>query len=346
MRLRPAGGAVLALLVFLPPAVAVRAGAPSPAPVKIPDVGRPADLPFSEAAGSFEVSASAAPVAVHVEEPVLLTLRVTARKGTLRLPPRRIDLNQLPDFAGSFFIDDPKKDTYDEASQTWEFVYRLKPRRTDVTVIPGIPFVYYDPQGELFQRPLTDDILLRVTPVPPPETPPRPVDYLFLQEAPPARVVARGTAGTLPGVPVLVVLMLIPPLGCLVWYFAWRRVYPDAARRVQQRRSRAAALALKQLEHLPRGSGEERAAHVAAAVTAYLQQRLDLPTAEPTPAEAAGYLRTAGCPDSLSARAGQFFRTCDAARFYPLADAADLPRSAEQLILDLEAHTWASLPQS
>lgn len=343
MRARVIEGAILALPVLFLPALAVRAGAP--APFEVPVVGRPPDLPFSEAAGVFDVSARAEPASVQVEQPVLLTLRVTAHKDTLRLPPQRIDLSQLPEFAGNFFIDDPKKDTHDEASQTWEFVYRLKPRRLDVTVIPGIPFVYYDPQGKLFQTPYTDDIPLRVTPAAPPETPPRPVPDLFLQEAPPSRVLARDAASAQPGVPALAALVLAPPLVCAGWYFVWRRLYPDAARRVQQRRSRAATLALKQLERLPRGASEERAAHVAAAVTAYLQQRLDLATAEPTPAEAAGHLRSAGCPDALSARAEQFFRTCDAARFFHNASAADLPKSAEQLILDLEAHTWASLSQ-
>jgi hypothetical protein len=344
MRPRVREGAILALLVlsFLAPMVRAEA----PAPFEIPVVGRPPDLPFSEAAGSFEVSARAEPATVQVEQPVLLTLRVTARKGNFRLPPQRIDLNQLPDFARNFFIDDPKKDTHDEASQTWEFVYRLKPRRTDVTVIPGVPFVFYDPQGGLFQTPYTDDIPLRVTAAPPPSLPPRQLPDLFLQAAPAARVLTRGVPWSMPGVPVLVALVLAPPLVCAGWYFAWRRLYPDAARRVQQRRSRAATLALRQLERLPRGATEERAAHIAAAVAAYLQQRLDLPTAEPTPAEAAGHLRTAGCPDALSQRAEQFFRTCDAARFSPLASAADLPTSAQQLILDLEAHTWASLPQS
>jgi hypothetical protein len=138
--------------------------------------------------------------------------------------------------------------------------------------------------------------------------------------------------------------LLGPPLGCAAWYAIWRRVYPDAARKTKQRRCRAATLALKQLERLPRGSTEVRAAHIAAAVTIYLQQRLDLPAAEPTPAEAAAHLRTAGCPDTLSDRAELFFKSCDAARFFPNASAADLPAFAQHLILDLEAHTWASVP--
>jgi hypothetical protein len=137
-------------------------------------------------------------------------------------------------------------------------------------------------------------------------------------------------------------MLLAPPLVCAGLYVVWRRLNPDASRLVQQRRSRAATFALKQLERLPRGAAEARAAHVAAAVTTYLQQRLDLHAAEPTPAEASTLLHATGCPDALTKRAEEFFRTCDAARFFSTPAGADLPSSARQLILDLEAHTWAS----
>ena len=142
----------------------------------------------------------------------------------------------------------------------------------------------------------------------------------------------------------MVVLLLFTLLACGAWYLTWRRLYPDAGRLVQQRRSRAAEMALKALDRLPRGAADLRAAHIAATVTAYLQQRLDLLTAEPTPAEAASHLRTTGCPDALAQEAESFFRTCDAVRFFPEAKAIDLPASARQLILDLEAHTWSALP--
>jgi hypothetical protein len=345
MRWQMVHRAILALLVLCGQAPIVRAG-DMPEPIEIPVVGRPADLPFSEAAGNFEVSGHAEPTTVQAEQPVLFTLRVHA-EGRVYLPPQRIDLSKVPAFNDNFFIEDPKQDTHVAATQTWLFVYRLKPRRMDVTEIPGVPFVYFDPAiqpaSKGFQTPYTEPIPLHVTAAETLAAPPSPVPDLFLQTRTGPEVLAHRAPWSPPSWPLLAVLLLMPPVACAAWYVVWRRLYPDAARRVKQRRSRAATVALKQLERLPRGTTEVRAAHIAAAVTTYLQQRLDLPAAEPTPAEAAAHLRTAGYPDTLTQRAEQFFQTCDAARFYPNASAADLPAFAQQLILDLEAHTWASV---
>jgi hypothetical protein len=329
-------------------ALAVRAG--DIPEIEIPYVGRPSNLPFSEAAGRFTVSASAEPTTVQAEQPVLFTLRVQALldKCPVYRPPQRLDLTQIPAFNERFYIEDPKRDTHDAATQTWQFAYRLKPRRPDVTEIPSVPFVYFDPtiqpENKGFQTPYTDEIPLTVTAPETVQPPPHPVPDLFLHTQADASVLARREPWSPPSWAFLAALLLVPPIGCVAWYLAWRRLYPNARQVVKQRRSRAANLALKQLERLPRGATEERAAHIAATVTQYLQQRLDFPAAEPTPAEAAAHLHTAGCPNTLTQRAEQFFRTCDAARFYPNASAVDLRSSAQQLILDLEAHTWASLP--
>lgn len=338
---------LLALLCCLA-AVVVRAGDVDDA-IEIPVVGRPSNLPFSEAAGIFTVSARAEPTSVQVEQPLTFILSIHAETDRCPrfLPPHRLDLSQLRDFDERFYIlDDPKQDTYNAAQHRWEFVYRLKPRRADVTEIPGVPFVYFNPtiqpESKGFQTPYTDEIPLQVQAgqsVPPPV---HQVPDLFLQTQTAAAVLDRRGSWSVPGWPILTVLLVTPPFLCAMWYMIWRRLYPDAARRLKQRRSRAATLALKQLQRLPRGATDERATHIAAAVTTYLQQRLDLQAAEPTPDEAARHLRAAGYPDTLTKRAEDFFHTCDLARFYPNASAASLPQSAQQLILDLEAHTWAS----
>jgi hypothetical protein len=339
---------LLALPLSCLVAVAVRAG-DIPEPLEIPVVGRPANLPFSDAAGIFTVSARAEPTSVQVEQPLTFILSVHAEVDRCPrfLPPHRLDLAQIRAFDERFYIlDDPKQDSYNEATHRWEFVYRLKPRRVDVTEIPGVPFVYFDPtiqpESKGFQTPYTDEIPLKVQTGDSVPLPVQQVPDLFLQTQPAAAVLDRRAAWSLPGWPYLILLLLAPPLVCAGWYMIWRRLYPDAARRLQQRRSRAATLALKLLQRLPRGATDERATHIAAAVTTYLQQRLDLPAAEPTPVEAARHLRAAGYPDALTKRAEEFFHTCDTARFYPNASAANLPESAQQLILDLEAHTWAS----
>src|SRR5207253_57265 len=96
-----------------------------------------------------------------------------------------------------------------------------------------------------------------------------------------------------PSALVLAFALLGPPLFCAGWYAAWRRKYPDAARKARQSRSRAARHALKALGNV----GKNKTACVAPAgviMAAYLRQRLDFRAVEPTPAEAATHLQQAG----------------------------------------------------
>lgn len=344
LRLSVFGAAVLVALS----ACAVRAETPEA--FRIPPV-RPPDLPYSpDAAGYFDVSARAEPVKVQSGKAISFTLIVKGSDDNYRLPPQRIDLSQLPNIAENFYIDDPHRDTHDEAGRTWQFVYLLKPKRPDVTEIPAVPFVFYNPtlRPEIkgFSTIYSDEIKIEVTAAPKVAPPPREVAALFLETQTGSALLSRRGSWTLPSLPVLVVLLLVPPLLCGCWYMVWRRLNPNAARQAEQRRSRAANQALKALEHLPRGPTEVRAAHVAATVTLYLQQRLDLPPQEPTPAEAADHLRGAGCPDPLTKQVETLYRDCDALRFCPAAPATDLPAAARQFILNLEAHTWSPSVQS
>src|SRR5690349_1525325 len=74
-------------------------------PHAIPEVGRPAGIPFSEANGNFRVEMDADPTAVEVEDPLILTVRVTATAPVYK-PPRRLPLDELPAFRRAFHIDD------------------------------------------------------------------------------------------------------------------------------------------------------------------------------------------------------------------------------------------------
>jgi hypothetical protein len=325
---------------------AVRADGDEPEADDIPLVGRPADLPFSEASGRFRAATRAEPTALEAEMPLTLTLTVRGT-GTVRRPPRRMDLRQWPAVAGSFFIEDLPDPPMPDA-KTWEFAWRLKPRRPDVTEVPGLPFVYYDPdlpQGpRRFQVLYTDPIPLQVRPhasvAVPVQAPPR-----LLEIATGPAVLARRTSLGVPGPILLVVLVLGPPLGCAAWYLYWRRLYPDAARRAHQRRSRAANHALRLLRDARRLAPGARAEAVAAAVTGYLHGRLDLGPSEPTPAEAEAHLRgPAGLPE-LATQAADFYRACDAVRFLPAAgDGRDLGDEAVRFILAVEAATCQPVP--
>jgi hypothetical protein len=115
----------------------------------------------------------------------------------------------------------------------------------------------------------------------------------------------------------------------VAWYVVWRRLYPDAARRARIRRSRAARRAL----HLLRHAGPRE---TPAIVADYLRQRLDLATAEPTPAEVVEHLYRVGMDGQLADRTADFLHACDAARFAPHGNGDELPGQAADLVLELE----------
>ena len=310
---------------------------------EIPVVGRPSDLPFSEASGDFRVRAAAAPTALEAETPFTLTLTVEA-VAPVRRPPRRIDLRELPAFKERFdFLEGGKDDDRRPNPQTWEFVYRLQPKRGDVKAVPGVPFVFYNPDIQYprkgFQVAYTDAIPLTVAPhqayVVPVTGPP----FLFtLAVGDP--VLGRWTAWTPPG-PLTATLVLVPPLLCLAWFIGWRRLYPDAAHVARRRRSLAARRALAALRGVKRLPSVQQAARSAAVVADYLRARFDAPAGEPTPAEAAGRLTRAGRSPALAERAAAFFRACDAVRFAPDGRAGPpvLTEEAAAFILAVEAET-------
>jgi hypothetical protein len=317
-------------------------------PDEIPLVGRPGDLPFSEASGNFRVDVQAEPTEVEAEEPVLLTLTVKAF-GPVKKPPQRLDLRQVRAFAERFHIEDPSGASTHPDPQTWEFLYRLRPRHAEVSEIPGVPFVYFNPEiqppGKAFQMAFTDPLPLKVRPRAAFQTPLNVPENLFRLGTGRA-LFARQTPWSPPGPVGAGLLLLGPPALCWAWYAWWRRRYPDSARLVRQRRSRAARAALRLLEQAEGLAPAEQAEAAAAAVAGYLQQRLDLPVAEPTPAETARHLLKVGCSLDLTEQAEGFFRVCDAVRFRPAPEAAPGPeatevvRAAGRFILAMEAETW------
>jgi tetratricopeptide (TPR) repeat protein len=314
----------------------------------VPVVGRPVDLPFSEASGWFEVRASAEPTTLQAETPLTFTLTVRAVRP-VRRPPQRIDLRQLPDFAEQFYIEDSSEEAARPDDRTWEFAYRLKPRRTEVREIPSLPFVYFNPYlltaSKGFQVLYTDPIPLHVLPHETVQVPLQGPESAFVLATGPA-VLERQSPWTPPRLGTIGALLLTPPLGCVVWYLIWRRLYPDAARLASQRRSRAARRALQALRSIRRLDAEPRAARIAAIVTGYLQQRLDLTIAEPTPHEIALLFAQRDCSLALTEQAIRFFETCDSVRFQPVENGSvsldELQNSALKFILALEGERPAS----
>jgi hypothetical protein len=302
-------------------------------------VGRPSDLPFSEASGWFEVQARAQPTTVEAETPLTFTVTVHAVREAKR-PPQRIDLRQLPAFDEQFYIEDSSDEPGRPDDRTWEFVYRLKPRRIDVTAVPSLPFVYFNPYlltaSKGFQVLYTDPIPLNVLPHESVQVPVQAPEGAFVLATGP-ELLERPSTWT-PGAGTTLAILLGPPAACAIGMIWWRRRFPDAARLASQRRSRAARRALSVLNAARRLDPAERADRTAVAVADYLHERLDLSIAEPTPPEIAGLFGQHGCSPPLRARAVGFFEACDNARFLPPARAGqtDLTDLAVQFVLAVE----------
>jgi hypothetical protein len=343
---------VFAVILLLP--------TPGRADFELPAAGQPED--FSGVVGAYRIEARAEPTEVIAEDPLTLTLRLTVTEPAyhpekLKLPkqywPKRLNLRASDRLQRDFHIDDlPEQDRRVNAN-TWEFSYRLRPRGVSVKSIPRIKFVYCKTKtGEprSYETDMTSSITLKVKPRPAVnrvkdfvETSARIAENYPLATG--QAVLKQEADDTLPALPFVLLLLAGPPLGCVAWYQAWKRLYPDAVRQAVRRRSRAARSALKALRTLSRDpSRADLGARVAAVLADYLHQRLDLAAAEPTPAETTTHLDKAGVPPSFVARFVALFQECDAARFSPIsyADTQDLAREAAQLIRDLEAEPCLS----
>jgi hypothetical protein len=312
---------------------------------------------FNGAVGSFEITTEAKPTTLHVDETLTLTVRITA-SGPVQRTPTRPDLRDEPKLAEKFHIEAlPMPDDQPADRSPWEYVYRLKPRDTTVDAVPSLAFVFYRPGTTpaargAYQTVYTKRIPLTVKPAEAAPSPslasPRPIEgpewAWKITEG--ATVLRRPSPMVVPEVVVaLFVLLGIPVLSAL-WYLVWRRLYPDAARIAEVRRSEAARLALHALRSVHRLPQEEQPRHAGVALTMYLRQRIVLPIAEPTAVEVAAGLRSAGCSDPLAGEVARFYSESDEARFAPNPPqgAARWEEEAVRLILVLEGELCPSSP--
>src|SRR5262249_38212389 len=150
--------------------------------------------------------------------------------GRLKLFPDR--------WAQYFFIEQlPDEDRHAAGSDTWEFVYRLRPKHQKVAAIDGIKLVYYEPGkngGGPFPTDPPEPTELTVLPRPPPP----PVDEKLVVRTAPATFYELPGALSAPPRPaweaapwLLAVLVLAPPLVTIVGLSFWRRLSPNARRR-------------------------------------------------------------------------------------------------------------------
>jgi hypothetical protein len=311
-----------------------------------PDVAnRPAH--FSGAAGVYRISARAAPTELAVEDPLILTITIqgTVSKNNSQLVPRRLKMRDFANLDPQFQVDDlPEKDSHPDA-ETWNFVYRLRPRSTQVDRVPRLRFVYWNAQSDTFQTAYSSSIPLRVKPRPAPPPPeqtfqmPGDLAAKYPLATGPA-VLAQHEPEELPGPVFLIVLFAAPPVLCLAGSLAWLRWFPDAAHLAGRRRSRAARRGLKRLRSLSRAlPARQTADRVVAIIGDYLRERLELAAAEPTSEEVTTCLEEAGIAPVLAGQFANLLDACAATRFAPdaLVPRTDLAGEAARLIRQLEA---------
>jgi hypothetical protein len=293
-----------------------------------PAAGRPAQ--YSGLVGQYTMDATAAPTTVHVEEPILLRVRIRG-KGPAGQHPRRELLRIFPPtWDDDFYLEPlPAEDRLDPERGVWDFAYRLRPKHDKVEAIAGLKLVFYDSARQRYQTAyLEADLPLTVRP-----RPAAPGDWQVPLAPAPSSFHALTPGVLSPPVtleltwPVIGAGLLLPPLLC--WL---------AFRLTRQRQSLALpsanSAALRALRDLQSGT-----APVWDVVHTYLRNRLGCPATEPSPAEVAGFLKRRGLARPVCEQARLLLAACDASRYAPHAngDARGLSSEAIRLIQAMEA---------
>ncbi|MCI0681260.1 MAG: hypothetical protein L0Y71_04080 [Gemmataceae bacterium] len=313
-----------AIMVLVTAAITAAVGARAQMPaaeaptMEPPRIGQPPD--FSQVAGTFRIAAQVQPASVAVEEPVMLTVTIRGQAAAPYVPKR--DLLRI-------FPDDMQRDFYvepagEQAKQgSWEFTYRLRPKHTRVQFVPSLKLVYFAPRQRRYQSAYSDALPLTVQPRPDPEVK---IAGLTVVQAPPTFLELAEEDGRRDGLrdglgdgldvrwsPYQeIVLLAAAPLLCVtgVWWLHHRQSR-RAARHWRRRRA---------VEHVVASLKASRdAAGAARLVADYLRLRLDIPAAEPTPAELERWLKRRGISKPTRQQWRSFLQRCDAARFAPAA---------------------------
>jgi hypothetical protein len=280
-----------------------------------PLAGRP--LQFSNIVGKYRIGVSAEPVTIPVEEPITLRVVITGQ-GPAKYQPSRRFLKLFPErWAQDFYIETvPDEDRADPGQNSWQFVYRLRPKHERVAAIDGIKLVYYEPGqngGGKFQTDNAEPVAIKVKPrraAPPiPDGVPTRTAPASFYELPDAAAMLTTWPEASPApLWLLIMLLLVPPLMTLACMRGWRRLFPDAHDHRRRERSRAAQRALQAL-----AAADGEAAWLV--FSRYLHERLDFPAEEPTPSEVKRFLRRRGASRPIAEKLAAFLATCDAARF-------------------------------
>jgi hypothetical protein len=303
----------------------------------IPKVGQPTSGFYNAEGNSVRVEWKLDRLTVPEDEELIATLVVTGVANPKQVI--RPDLSKLQPFEARFVIaGDPNPPPIIGAKEV-RFIYHLRPRNRSVDRLPTLAFHYYNPAAAIGKQfPLTTAKEVRITVTAPRQKaeahaiPLAEPEWLINFAPRPVSLSRPAIAATWSWL----AIALAGPVAAMAWYFAWRRIYPDAARLAQMRRSRAARRANDLIRRSHRAPDPPTA--VAAAVLGYLRARFPLPPAAVTPSELGTALAEVGLPHTDCLTVEGFFRASDAARFAAVEDNADsLSIDAIALVARLEA---------
>lgn len=247
------------------------------------------------------------------------------------------DLSKIPKFAERFAITPESDEPRTPMDRDVRFNYKFRPRNRSVSQIPALKFHYYNPSAapgkQQFPSTMADSVGITVTEPPKlPKVAMWEADHLFHVSSGPEVLHA-------PFVPcqwAWLAAGLFGPLAALGWFLVWRRIFPDAARMTQLRRSRAARRATDAIRSANRTP--DPPATIANAVLGYLRMRFPLPESAVTPSEIATALVGVSILTGVAEQVADVFRECDRARFAPPSDSGvSLAANAEAAITRLEA---------
>lgn len=325
-------------------------GAQSPSAVyqvrPLPTEGRP--LGFNGAVGKYQITVTADPTEVDEGAPITLEVRVYGQ-GILEdlKPPHWTEIESLTkDFQVSGDVDGGK---FENKAKVFRQI--IRPMNAKVTVIPPVPFPYYDPALGKYQVTQSQPIPIKVRAlqtalVDPGAQAAQPKAAAVVNTRAPqaSTIVERGGVGANfeslgqvhpaldPRDELLSASFLlgvsVPPLllaGCAVG-LALRRRDPTL-----KRKSQALPRALSAL------SQAKSTSELASACENYFRDSLGLPAGELAPGEVAAALERAGAPMATRLGAAGLVEKAHAARFGAADGDATLAEEASRILKEVEA---------
>jgi len=316
----------------------------------LPD-GAPED--FSGVVGQFEILAWIDPTETRVNEPLTLFVRVSGVGNVNAVPdPTEGVESALSDWR----IYDPQTTT--NVSQDGDairgdklFERLLLPRTEGELTIPPFALAYFDPQAGEYRRVETQPLTVPVAPGDNLDTGPLPLgngkqdltllasDIRHIKTAPPALATQRTPLIERP----LYWLGWLAPLLAVVGTWTWerrrRRLSSDVAYARAQRARRLARKRLAQSRKQAREDEDTAYAAVARALSDYLGDKFNLPSAGLTRDAIRHTLAGQAVAETLITRALACLDWADSGRFAPIAagrDVGALIDEAESIIAELE----------